>query len=464
MNKNMRHNQIIFLCSFLLVLAGCHNNAHLRTQKVLKPGENVYSGSGVLPMGGADENWNNISNTGVMGFRGEVSMLKGGKYSEAGPYFGVGIVDDGMGLILGYDYREYTGQRSGSPKKLGAQFEVNISEAGETFHLRPSLTSTTRREKPFYGGVHGLLAVGNLMDGLKWQTYDSSGYYQESYEEWNDYRFNSLGAGITAGAEFLTFNNNSIQLQVDVSLVKNSFSTDAELPDIDMENVTWASWTYENENIDEEWGSHNDELIPMVTGSIGMSFFKPAPTNKESFEPFPTPSYNKGQTQKLPVFDPETGEKISGGIRFNPETGEAIIEKQFDPETGTRGTALSMLEIRSLALRNAGQKHNGPAWVLFGLAGCGSGIMGGMIGGVMADFPGFVIGGTIGLGLPSLIASAAVPVTYYHDEIKTQNGKQRYKDTYVKETSLLRRRSTVMGTGVGLLGFGAFMLVLISSF
>ena len=33
-------------------------------------------------------------------------------------------------------------------------------------------------------------------------------------------------------------------------------------------------------------------------------------------------------------FDPETGEKISGGMRFDPETGEAIIEKQFDPETG----------------------------------------------------------------------------------------------------------------------------------
>ena len=119
MNRNMRHNQIIFLCSFLLVLVGCHNNAHLRTQKILKPGEKAYSGSGVLAMGGADENWNNISNTGVMGIRGEVSMLKGGKDSEAGPYIGVGGTwYDGPGLILGFEYRKYTGQRSGSPKKL----------------------------------------------------------------------------------------------------------------------------------------------------------------------------------------------------------------------------------------------------------------------------------------------------------------------------------------------------------
>jgi hypothetical protein len=311
------------------VLVGCHNNAHLRTQKVLKPGEKAYSGSGVVALGGAEED--DINNTGVMGLRGEVSMLKGGKDSESGPYFGVGIGDDGPGLILGYDYRKYTGQGGGQAKKLGAQFEVNIGEAGQTFHLRPSLTSTTKRGRPLYGGAHGLLAVGNLRGRLEWESYDSLGYY-EWYEKEIDYRFNSLGAGLTAGAEFLAFDNNSIQLQVDVSLVKNSFSTDAEPPDVDMENVDWASW--DDGDGEERWGSHDDELMPMVTGSIGMSFFKPDPTNKESFEPLPTPSYNTGQTQTQPVFDPETGEKISGGIRFNPETGEAIIETQFDPETG----------------------------------------------------------------------------------------------------------------------------------
>jgi len=45
---------------------------------------------------------------------------------------------------------------------------------------------------------------------------------------------------------------------------------------------------------------------------------EPDSTNKESFEPLSTPSYNTGQTQ--PIFD--------------SETGEAIIEMQFDPETG----------------------------------------------------------------------------------------------------------------------------------
>jgi hypothetical protein len=126
--------------------------------------------------------------------------------------------------------------------------------------------------------------------------------------------------------------------------------------------------------------------------------------------------------------------------------------------TGSRGTTLSTLEIRSLAIVNAGQKHNGAPWGLLGLAGCGTGMMGAIIGAEIADFPGFIIGSALGLSLPSLSASAAVPVPHYPAEIKTQSGKQLYKDAYVKEAGRLRRRSTVTGTGVGLLGFGAFML------
>jgi hypothetical protein len=137
------------------------------------------------------------------------------------------------------------------------------------------------------------------------------------------------------------------------------------------------------------------------------------------------------------------------------------------PGTGTRGTTLSTLEIQSMALMNARQKHVGHLWGLLGLAGCGTGLIGGGMGGEMGDFPGFILGGALGLSLPSLIASgsaSSISVPYYPAEIKTQNEKQLYKDAYVKETGLLRRRSTVTGTGVGLLGFGAFVLVLISSF
>ena len=445
MNRNIHHSQIIFLCFFLLVLTGCHNNAHLRTQKVLKPGEKVYSGSGVLAMGGVDDitSYDPVDNTGVMGVRGEVSMLTGGKDSESGPYLGFGGNSNAeeFGFIAGYDYKKYIGLNSGLPKKLGAQFEVNISEIGQVFHLRPSITSTTKRGRPIYGGAHGLLAMGNLMDNsyFSWRTGET---YED--EEWHnveqeiDYRFNSLGAGLTAGAEFLTFDNNSIQLQVDVSLVKNSFITDAELPDIDMENVTWNSWDW-----DDSWGSHDDELMPMVTGSIGMSFFKPDPTNKESFEPLPTPGYNTGQTQ--PVFDPETGEKISGGMRFDPETGEAIIEMQFDPETGEQIAVaevkqeMSYGEIVFQAKNAARSRHNRAIYNAAGIASC------------------FIY--PVGLPVAILYTETGVASNMspydpaYLDLASSQ--KMVYKNAYKQEEKQLRRKSIYGAEGfcVGLLFF-----------
>ena len=428
MNRNMRQSQIVLLCSFLLVFVGCHNNAHLRTQKVLKPGEKVYSGSGVLAMGGAEDAYNSINNTGVMGLRGEVSMLKGGNNLEAGPYFGVGIGEDGPGLILGYDYRKYTGQNSGSLKKLGAQFEVNIGEAGQAFHLRPSLTSTTKRGKPYYGGIHGLLAVGNLKDRLEWEAYDSSEYGYEYYEEWIDYRFNSLGAGLTAGAEFLNFNNNSIQLQVDVSLVKNAFNI----------NDSEEYWDLSIETRD-------DELFPIVTGSIGMSFFKPDPTNKESFEPLPAPSYSTGQSQTQPVFDPETGEKISGAMRFDPETGEPIIETRFNPETGEQVAIaeekqkMSYNEIVFQAKNAAKSRHNRAVYNAAGVASC-------------FIYP---------VGLPvailyteSGVASNMNPYDPIYVDLDS-NQKIQYKNAYKQEEKQLRRKSIYGAEGfcVGLFFF-----------
>jgi len=164
---------------------------------------------------------------------------------------------------------------------------------------------------------------------------------------------------------------------------------------------------------------------------------------------------------------------IIGGVKYARIAPEEELQANMRTDFGSyrtdgdRGATLSQLEIQSMALMNARQKHVGPGWGLLGLAGCGTGLMGGIMGGEMAEFPGFLIGGALGLSLPSLFASgsaSSISVPYYPTEIKTQNEKQLYKDAYVKETGLLRRRSTVTGTGVGLVGFGAFMLVLISSF
>jgi len=155
---------------------------------------------------------------------------------------------------------------------------------------------------------------------------------------------------------------------------------------------------------------------------------------------------------------------IIDGVKYARVAPEKEEKKRKKRKKRKKKTTLSTLEIRSLAIVSAGQKHNGAPWGLLGLAGCGSGMMGGMMGGEMADFPGFIIGGALGLGLPFGFASVATPVPYYPNEIKTQNGKQLYKDAYVKEAGRLRMRSTQNGQVFGLVGFGVFMLMLISSF
>jgi len=461
MNRNIHHSQIIFLCFFLLVLVGCHNNAHLRTQKVLKPGEKAYSASGVVATG-SETRYGRLDYTGVPGIRGEVSMLTGREGGEAGPYFGIGLgSDEQFGYVGGFEYKQYRVSGSGAPKKLGIQGELNYTPKGDwgaygsTLHFRPSFTTTTTKEKYFYSGIHGLLARGSLVKGY-------------GYGDDISYNFNSLGLGITAGVEYLLLSS-SIQIQIDASMLRNTYASD---------EPSFGDGYYYNYYDDDE----PSQSTFLLTGSAGVSFFKPDPTNKESFEPLPAPA----QIQPQPIFDAETGERIPGGMRFDPETGQPITETEpeFDPMTGKvipakqtaprldsrtepQGVTLSDHEIQSMALVNARQKHVGPGWGLLGLAGCGTGLMGGIIGVETADFPGFIVGGALGLSLPSLIASGTVSsnsVRYYPDEIKTQNGKQLYKDAYVKETGLLRRRSTLMGTGIGVLGFGAFMLVLISSF
>ena len=182
--------------------------------------------------------------------------------------------------------------------------------------------------------------------------------------------------------------------------------------------------------------------------------------------PLPAHSYNTGQTQ--PIFDLETGETIIE-MQLDPETGEAIVEKQTGYKFVDGATVETQFEIQSMALANARQ-NVGPGWGFLGLAGCGAGLMGGIMFGdiswpIYISEPGFfILAGALGLGLPFGFASSAVSVPYYPLEIKTQKGKQLYKDAYVKETRLLRTRSTVMGASVGSLGFGVFMLVLISSF
>ena len=294
------------LVSIFLGLTACYNNAHLRTQKILEPGEMVYSASGILAVSGDD------IYTGISGLRGEVSMLAGYETGEKGPYGGVGL-GDGISYIAGYEYKKYMRLDTDLPFKLGIQGELNLTPGNEynfknatVLHLRPSYTTTTAKGRNYYGGIHGLLAVGSW----KRQFHQPPGFPGDSNnnDELGTTRFSSVGAGVTVGSEYL-FQSSSLQLQVDVSMVQNT---------------------------KDEGIIRSREPTPMVSGSAGINFFKPAPQPEVPSEPYPIPYYYQedeeygDETESEPdvLFDPETGEPIDPDedIEFDRETGEPINE------------------------------------------------------------------------------------------------------------------------------------------
>ena len=294
------------LISSFLGLTACYNNAHLRTQKILEPGEMVYSASGILAVSGDD------IYTGISGLRGEVSMLAGYETGEKGPYGGVGL-GDGISYIAGYEYKKYMRLDTDLPFKLGIQGELNLTPGNEynfknatVLHLRPSYKTTTAKGRNYYGGIHGLLAVGSW----KRQFFQPPGFPGDSNnnDELGTTRFSSVGAGVTVGSEYL-FQSSSLQLQVDVSMVQNT---------------------------KDEGIIRSREPAPMVSGSAGINFFKPAPQPEVPSEPYPIPYYYQedeeyeDETESEPdvLFDPETGEPIDldEDIEFDPETGEPIKE------------------------------------------------------------------------------------------------------------------------------------------
>jgi hypothetical protein len=175
-------------------------------------------------------------------------------------------------------------------------------------HLRPSYTTTTAKGRNYYGGIHGLLAVGSW----KRQFLQPPGFPGDSNynDELGTTRFSSFGAGVTVGSEYL-FQSSSLQLQVDASMVQNNITQDDGI-------------------------IRGREPAPMVTGSAGMNFFKSAPPPEVPSEPYPIPYYyqedeeyeEKTESEPDVLFDPETGEPIDldEDIEFDPETGDPINE------------------------------------------------------------------------------------------------------------------------------------------
>ena len=437
----------------LLLTFGCHNNTHLRTQKILEKKESVISVSGVLPIGGIDDRYAIDDENGILGIRGELSYIKGFGDYELGPYAGFGLSDfDDPGFILGFDYRSYLNNHSNYPAKLGTQFELNFSEYGQIFHIKPSLITVTNQQKAGYFGIHGLLYNGSL-------------------KLWNPspYNYSSLGFGFTTGTEY-TSSKLSIQAQADLSIVNNAFRVEGD-----------PNFLY-NDGYNYDPG---DNYYLLVGLSAGVNFFNGPEVGNKLFEPMPVPNYKKVKTTDV-HYDPNTGEAIFlGATKFDPNTGELLSSQTeiFDPNTGEKKTKqraeksyseedrFTERQLVDLAKKNAQKEHIGALWSLFGLTGVPSSAFGSIFGLLILDevsdgtlaFPGFILGGMFGATLPSAIAkgSSKLVKVAYPPEIETTEQELKYKKTYKSEIGGLRQKSTAIGTVGGFVGFAAFIMLVV---
>ena len=439
----------------------------------------------VLPLGGAADytkfydvghSESTAISLGMVGPRVIISSLTGGNQSETGFYGGFGRTQthrlkNPVGLVLGAQRKNYISLFGSSPKKLGAILELNIlSEDGPTTHIFPSITTTTNKKQPHYFGAHGIIVSGINKIGLtRYGVYDleNEGYYREWIEEPFKYNSNSLGVGLTIGTEKIFNKKSSFQLQMDFSIVSNSFANKFQ-PKEKWNSIDY-SWRYRNGDLtlvqNEETSFSNkikDDYRFIISGSMGYNFFKSSPKNNQPFSPLAPLEKN--------IFNPETGEKLKKDtVVFDPETGEIIAS--LNETSYFEKDKFIEKHLVDLARKNAQEQHIGALWSLFGFTGVPSSAFGSIFGllilGEVSDgtlaFPGFILGGMFGATLPSLLAKASSKLTNvtYPPEIETTEQETKYKKTYKSEIGILRQKSTAIGTVGGFVAFTAFVMLLV---
>lgn len=333
---NKKSSKICGLLFTILILTGCYNNTHIRTQRVLEPGEKVISANAGMAVLLADNTGGSyqIEENGISALRAGVSYLGLHRGLEQGINIGLGMTGEGaLDFTLGYDIRKVQANTVKIPYRYGLHVELNnLSEShpgGNVYQLRPYLMTVTSESKNMYAGVHGLLSFGDL----------SGNTYNESWDpilsEWTygfidyKYRVSSIGLGVTVGNE-IRLGNILFQSQVDLSLVNQTHE------------LAGTSFN------DDEWGSWN----PLdVTGPvIGISTaIRRAPKRV-----IPDISYlnNVGASigttprnePKKVNYDPFTGQVVGEALRFDPISGELIKATkpvEYDPLTGNAITAES---------------------------------------------------------------------------------------------------------------------------
>ena len=314
----MRNFQSAILFILIFLILGCHNASHIRTQKILEQDETAISIGVITNLGGDTDayKFHSIRESNNFGGRAEISYLKGSGNSEFGPYAGFGMTTMDFGIIGGFDYRTYSGLYSNNPLKVGGQIEINYTPigvtTGSTIVFKPSITSTTNKQKKYYYGIHGLIAEG--MNLSHEAGYFDTNLNQEAGSIIN-YHISSVGGGISFGLETQVLKKYIIQIQLDFSSITNSFK---------------SSFLYPSSAIPYDDMMTNDVLetgsldyinsYPFVGLSIGTSFFKKKKiSNKRTKTPYVIPNEKR-------KYDPQTGEELP-----NKNSSKKTI---YDAETG----------------------------------------------------------------------------------------------------------------------------------
>ncbi len=475
------------LLTILLLIFGCHNNAHIRTQKILEKGEQatslsatipVYDGPGIYHLHDYSEDLR-LDGYGFAGPRVEYAKVYGDYQSEKGFYFGLGLGEKrsaghvytnkkiDVGLLLGAQKKKIVRNFYRTLSlKVGGIGEINLFSGGQfSIHLLPSITTTTKKKKPFYIGTHSILSIANNLNAYAdYRSINSlgattSGPWVNHFESFK-YAFTSVGLGLTAGYELIKDNSQSLLLQIDATITHNNLDIHIN-PKGEYNTLSYHYNSYQNKFF-SPWKRSNKHIIPVVSGSLSWVFFNPPSAGRDPFHP----SY---PLQKS-IFNPKTGERLKrGSVVFDPETGETT-----NPLNGTsyfEEDKFTERELVDLAKKKAQEKHISALWSVFGLTGVPFSALGSVFGllvlGEVSDgtlaFPGFILGGMFGATLPSILAkgSSRLTNTTYPPGVETKEQEIKYKRTYKSEVALLRQKSTALGTFGGFVALAGFVMLVI---
>lgn len=336
-----------------LILGGCYNNSHIRTQRVLEAEDKVVSIYGAMNLIGTETDWQSydIAANGLPGLNFGLSYLQHRKGSEQGlniSYgFGIGDYPEFTSFGLGYDFRKVN-LESSTPYRYGLHGQYNqileeyYYKSSSVIQLRPYVMTVTSEKNGTYGGVHGLLSFGEIIRLINYWDFDESSV-QYSYQA------SSLGAGFTLGYEFRV-GGLLTQAQADFSFIQQNHEVLSGY-------VNLVDRTYlEIEPLDE---SGLFISFGIAVSNAPKSVKKSRRNSNWMAIPVET------QPTEVPLeFDPLTGEPIfqtksPKPQKYDPLTGEALPSEPgiFDPLTGelvepTSSQSLLTPSERILLIRN----------------------------------------------------------------------------------------------------------------